>query len=173
MSTDITSTNNLLFLLAAAPLGLGCIIVSDDEGTATTVADTGAATSGTSTTDASGTDTTPPATSGGSSGGSTAGSEGSTGSADSTGADSTGGGSGSCADYGAVVVECGIPYAEYAEGYCDYNLAYEEMYSAECGAAYEDFIVCLSALSCADLEGVDRCPDQLAALLALGCPAVE
>lgn len=30
MTTTHSTTNDLLFLLAAAPLGLGCIIVSDD-----------------------------------------------------------------------------------------------------------------------------------------------
>jgi hypothetical protein len=178
MSIQDSTTNNLLFLLAAAPLGLGCIIVSDDTSD-TTGADTGnPPTTGNTTTEATmGTDTTPPVTSDGtgtSSGGSESpeSTDGSSG-PDSTGADSTGGSTVDCAAYGAHAVKCAAPYSEYSESYCNYALEYQVMYSAECGVGYEDYIACLTALSCEEFNGLDRCPDQLAALMALGCPTVE
>lgn len=180
MTMHPTHTNNLLFLLAAAPMGLGCIIVSDD-GDDTTGADTetnqttGEQTSGAT----AGTDTTPATGDGTGTGGTdtepTGGTE--TGVADSTatGADETtaGGGSPLCADYAALAGECMFPYAEYVEDTCNYNLAYLEAYSAECGMAYADFIGCLSALSCEEFGGDAPCMAELDAFLALGCPTAE
>lgn len=179
MSIQDSTTNNLLFLLAAAPLGLGCIIVSDDTGD-TTGADTGnPPTTGNATTEATmGTDTTPPVT-GDDTGTSSGGSEspestgGSTG-ADSTGADSTGGSGDACAAWGAAAIACEVPYSDYTEDNCNYNLTYLEGYSAECGAGFEELAACLAALECAAMTGtLGDCPDELAALMALGCPAVE
>ncbi len=172
MSTDLNTTNNLLFLLAAAPLGLGCIIVSDDTGE-TTVGGTSNPTTGTPTSgDTAGTDTNV-ATEGGT-GGSGGATDGSTGVADSTGSvDSTGGTVGACAAYGELAIECyGKEYGGSTEYYCGQSLDYYTGYSAECGAAYEDYIVCLSGLSCEELEAPERCPDELAAFLA-ACPTAE
>lgn len=168
------STANLLFLLAAAPLGMGCIIVSDDGTTSTTAADTGTATSGEQTTSATTTSASATASGTGEGSGGSGDTAGSTGVADSTGnADSTGGVAGDCAGYGANAIECMLPYADYVEDACNYNLAYQEMYSADCGTAYAAFISCLSALSCVELMGDAPCGTELDALLALGCPAVE
>jgi hypothetical protein len=180
MTIDQTTTNNLLFLLAAAPLGMGCIIVTDDVDD-TTGADTGnsGTTAGSATTDAS---TGPEPTSasgegtGGSSGG-TGGTDGtgsSSGAVDSTGnSDSTGGGAQVCADYGTTAITClGEKYGGYAEYNCNFNLDYYTNYAAACGAAYEDYIACLSALTCEEFMGVDRCPEELAAFMT-ACPTAE
>jgi hypothetical protein len=176
MTTTHTTTNNLMFLLAAAPLGMGCIIVTDDGDD--TVAETGNQTSNGDTTPAdtgTGTDTTPVTSSGSGSGSegpgdSTQGEESSTASVDST---SGGGEVGNCVDYAAAAVECGLPYSEYAESYCNYTLEYQLEYSAECGMAYEEYLACLTALSCEELMSASPCTTQLDALLELGCPAVE
>lgn len=180
MTTTNTTTHNLMFLLAAAPLGMGCIIVTDD--TDDTVADTGNQTSNGDTTTAAdtGTDSTPVTGEGtgtdtgtggtADSGESTRGESSSGGVDDST----TGGGAaGNCTDYAAHMVECAQPYSEYAETYCTYTLEYQLQTSAECGMAYEEYLACLTALSCEELGGDAPCMAQLDALLKLGCPAVE
>jgi hypothetical protein len=170
-------SSNLLFLLAAAPMGMGCIIVTDD-GDDTTGADTGNnQTTGNQTSDGTvGPDT-------GSATGDGTGTAGTmetgapeTGVVDSTateGEDTTGGGANVCADYAALAAECGLPYAKYIESYCNTTLEYLEAYSAECGMAYADFIGCLSVLSCAELGGDAPCTTELDAFLALGCPSAE
>lgn len=176
--TTTTTTNNLLFLLAAAPLGMGCIIVTDD--TDDTAAETGNQTSTGSTTAPAdtGTDSTPVTGEGtGTDTGGTADSGESTRGESSSGGvdDSTtgGGAAGNCTDYAAHMVECAQPYSEYAETYCTYTLEYQLQTSAECGMAYEEYLACLTALSCEELGGDAPCMAQLDALLKLGCPAVE
>lgn len=180
MTSTNTTTNNLLFLLAAAPLGMGCIIVTDD--TDDTAAETGNQTStGGSTAADTGTDSTP--ATGDDSGTGTGGTGGTADSGESTRGESssgavddstTGGGAvGSCADYAAHAIDCALPYSEYAETYCSYTLEYQLNYSAECGMAYEEYLACLTALSCEELGGDAPCMAQLDALLKLGCPAVE
>lgn len=175
MTTTHSTTHDLLFLLAAAPLGLGCIIVSDDtDDTAGDTANpqTSGQTTGSDTSEpATGTDTAPPVTSDDT--GSSGGSGSSSGGVDSTGADSTGATADTCTDYAAHAIECALPYSRYAEYNCNYQWMYLDAFSAECGAGYEDLLVCLTALPCEELMGVDPCPDQLAALLALGCPTIE
>ena len=181
MTTTHTKSNNLLFLLAAAPMGMGCIIVADDTDE-TTAADTGNQTSGQTTEALTETSSNPPP---GTDEGPTTGTgsfdestgTGSTGAdvtgPDSTGDETTGGGAAGCAAYGAAAIKCEVPYAEYVEISCGYALEYNEMYSAECGVAYEEYVACLSELSCEELTGEAPCMTQLDALLALGCPAVE
>lgn len=176
MSTNDTTTQNLLFLLAAAPLGLGCIIVTDDGND--TEAGTSSPTTGGPTTGATGTDTTPGTGEGTGEGDGTGGStaaEGSTGADSTGGADSTTGGvSGSaCADYGAHAVKCQVPYADYLSESCYYNLDYQEYTSDECGVAFLEYVACLSELSCEELMGDAPCQAELDALLAMGCPTVE
>jgi hypothetical protein len=175
MTTHHTHTNNLLFLLAAAPMGMGCIIVTDDGDDATGAGTSTNQTTGSQTSDGTATDTgmaTGQAT------GTSDPTEGSdTAVVDSTateGEDTTGGsGSNVCADYAALFEECRLSYGEYAEMYCNYTLAYLEEYSAECAMAYADFIGCLSALSCEEFEVGGRCGPALDAFLKLGCPSAE
>ncbi|MCX4245257.1 hypothetical protein [Paraliomyxa miuraensis] len=175
MSTNDTTTQNLLFLLAAAPLGLGCVIVTDD-GDDTQAGTTGSQTTGSQTTGE--TENTGPltseGTSEGSSGGST-GADGSTGVVDgSSGADSTGGVDPSaCVAFGDHSVKCMIPYADSTTDYCYYNLDYQGYTSEECAAAFLDYVACLSELPCEDLMGAMPCQTELDALLAMGCPTVE
>lgn len=177
MNTANTTTNNLLFLLAAAPLGMGCIIVTDD-GDDTTGADTGNQETGNQTTSATstGTDTTPPATDEGTDTGS-----GSSTAADTTegldtsdGADTTTGVLPSvCEEYAAHAIKCAIPYAEYFADSCYYNLDYQEYTSAACGSAFLDYVACLSTLPCKELMGAAPCDAELQQLIELGCPTVE
>lgn len=166
---------NLLLLLAAAPIGIGCVIVTDD-GDDTTGADTGTPQT-TSATDTGGsTDGTPVTSDGtGSSGGSSSESSGadSTGVADSTGADSTGGGVEVCPAYGAHAIKCEVPYSEYAADNCGIQQGYVEMYYPECSVLWEEFIACLSAADCADLIAFTACPDEMQALLDMSCPTIE
>ena len=164
-----TQSHNLMFLLAASPMGMACIIVSDDEGD-TTAADTANVTDGQTTEAATG-ETDTPVTEGTSSEGADSTSRG-----ESTEGDSTatgGGGVQECADYAALFVECMLPYGEYAEENCNYNLTYLETYSAECGTGYLTFISCLSALSCEEFASDAPCQTELDAFLALNCPTAE
>jgi hypothetical protein len=178
-TTNTTTTHDLLFLLAAAPLGLGCIIVTDD--TDDTAADTGNQTSTGSTSVAdTGTDSTPVTDEGTGTGTGTGGTadsgESTRGESSSGGVDdsTTGGGAaGNCADYGAHAIECALPYSEYAETNCDYYLEYNTSFSGECGTLYEEYLACLTALSCEELGGDAPCTAQFDALLELGCPASE
>lgn len=178
MTTTHSTTNDLLFLLAAAPLGLGCIIVSDDTddtaGETATPQTTGQTTGADTSDPATGTGTdTAPATSNVDTGDSgDSGTSGGTG-IDSTGADSTGATADACTDYATQAIACDLPYSRFAEYNCNYQWMYLDAYSADCGAGYEDLLACLTALPCEELMGVDPCPDQLAALLALGCPTIE
>jgi len=48
-----------------------------------------------------------------------------------------------------------------------------ETYYPECSVLWEEYIACLSALSCEELLGVMRCPDEEAALLDMSCPTIE
>lgn len=172
-TTHSNHHSNLLFLLAAAPMGMGCIIVADD-GDDTTGADTGQTSGATTGADTGTADSTPVTGEGSGSGGSgDSTSRGDSTGADSTGADSTGGGAGVCADYAGLATDCMLPYSEYIENNCNYNLAYLETYSAECAMGYADFIGCLSMLSCEELMSDAPCMTELDAFLALGCPTVE
>jgi hypothetical protein len=163
-----THSHNLMFLLAASPMGMGCVIVADD-GDDTTGADTANVTSG-QTTEAA-TDTGTPVTDEGT----TSGGADSTSRGESTDADSTATGGGNaqeCADYGAKAIECMLMYSEYAEDNCNYRLGYFEGYE-DCATTYLAFVGCLSALSCEDLESETACQTELDAFLALSCPTGE
>ena len=174
-----TTTHNLMFLLAAAPMGMACVIVTDDTED-TTGADTGNATTGGQTTEAdtAGTDTNPVTGEGtGSSGDTTRGETtavaDSTG-ADSTGADSTGGGSSAdCQAFGDHNVKCMVPYAEYSADSCTYSQMSVETYYPECAVLFDEYVACLTMLSCEELNGVGPCADEAAALAAMGCPTIE
>jgi hypothetical protein len=60
-----------------------------------------------------------------------------------------------CQGYSALVTECyGAEQGEAAYGYCLEYLAYiEQQYGPECVPLFEEFVVCLSALSCRELTG--------------------
>ena len=164
-----THSQNLMFLLAASPMGMGCIIVADDDGD-TTGADTANVTSG-QTTEAA-TDTGTPVTDEGTT---STGSVDSTSRGESTDGDSTATGGGNaqeCADYGAKAVECMLAYSEYAEDNCNYTLGYFVGYE-DCATAYLAFVGCLSALSCEELGSDTPCQTELDAFLALDCPTGE
>jgi hypothetical protein len=164
-----------LLLLAATPIGLGCIIVSDDTADTTGV-ETGNLTSGqTTTSGGTGTDTTPVTSDGtGTSGSSSESSESGSSGADSTGADSTGGGGAEvCPAYADHAVKCMLPYSEYTLDSCIYQQMSVETYYPECAVLWEEYIACLSGLSCEELMGVERCPDQEGALIAMACPTIE
>lgn len=144
-------------LLAAVP---GC--PADDKGTASDSATTNPGT--TSATEGPVTET---GTSGGTSGETPTGTD--SGSATDSGTGTTGtgttgepttGGTGTsttggadippvCKAYGAKIAECyGPRYAGMTEQYCAISLMAYEMYGADCVKAFEDFLACLSGLSC-------------------------
>ncbi|MCX4240852.1 hypothetical protein [Paraliomyxa miuraensis] len=158
MDTD-NRVQNLLFLLSAAPIGLGCVIVSDDT-------DTEAGTTATSSPTSTTADTETPTTGGATEVATSEMTSGSTASMDTTegpedttaGEESTsGGGSAGCEAYADLVAECYMDPAagEATLNYCIEQTAYYEAYGAECLAAFEDFTACLSALTCDELTGAD------------------
>jgi hypothetical protein len=165
MDTRDTRVQNLLFLLAAAPLGVGCVITGDDgdtEATPTTTTPTTDATAGetdptagTTVTPSDSTTMTPSDTTETPADSTTLPPEDTTEGPD----DTTTGGTvpASCAAYADLVTMC---YDEKAGAttamYCAETLAYYEMnYGAECVTAYEDYLACLSALTCKMLTGKD------------------
>lgn len=60
-----------------------------------------------------------------------------------------------CLAFGNKVAECYDEHmGEQAIGYCAEALAlYTEYYGPDCGVAFEDFVACLSSLSCEELTG--------------------
>jgi hypothetical protein len=158
MDTSDTRVSNLLFLLTAAPLGLGCIITSDD-------GDTDAATSTPATTNATTTGETddPPAETTVVPGDTTetpgTTSEELTSSTTETPADTTAGEdttTGSvevpeaCVTYGDQYLACIMDeeLTAAAIGYCAESLTMYEAYGPDCLAAAIDVYACLSALPC-------------------------
>lgn len=179
MDTRDTRFQNLLFLLSAAPIGLGCVIAGDD-------AETGVATENpttenpTSTTETAETDTpmttgmtgsTGPVADSGSSGpGVDTGSSG-------PGAETTTGGGvipESCSTYADLVTMCYDAKAgAAAASYCaDAFTNYEANYGAECVAAFEDWLACLSALTCEEFTGADPVCEEQATALETACAAM-
>ncbi len=173
MDTRDTRVQNLLFLLSAAPIGLGCVITGDDGDTdAATSAATTNATSGETDPTAATTPMTTAMTSSatGDSTGTPADSTGTP--ADSTGTppETTGGPvvPEICTTYGDQITECymdmraGAAAAEYC---AEVIAGYEAAYGAECVAAFEDFLACLSALTCDEFTGADPvCTEQSMAI---------
>jgi hypothetical protein len=157
MDTRDTRVQNLLFLLSAAPLGVACIIT--DDGTTDTEAATSTPTTGGGTTETPGTDTVVATDTGTSEGPVSTDDRGET---TETPADTTmtpedtttGGGDipPACASYGDAIEACFAGYGADAAASCaNYHATYTENYGAECVAAYEDFLACLSALTCEEL----------------------
>lgn len=181
MDTRDTRFQNLLFLLSAAPIALGCVITGDDTDTegATenpTSGNVTGSTTGTAETDTPMTtgmtgSTGPVADTGSSGPGVDTGSSG-------PGAETTTGGGvipESCSTYADLVTMCydaeaGASAATYcAEAFA----AYEASYGAECVAAFEDWLACLSALTCEEFTGADPvCADQATAL-ETACAAAQ
>ncbi len=167
---DINS-QNLLFLLSAAPLSLGCIITSGDD-TATSITDTngvmtGSGTGMTSGMTGSGTGMPTGMTSGMSSGmadGS------STASVDTTSAD-TDEPVTYCEVYAALYGECyGDNYIPDVVADCDaYTDELYTMFGEKCVTLFEDLLACLNGLTCDELALGEACIDEDAALEA-ACP---
>jgi hypothetical protein len=68
-----------------------------------------------------------------------------------------------CQAYSVLITECYDPETgEAAFGYCADYLEYLEQYMPECVPAFEDFMVCISALSCRELQnGGQDCEMEL------------
>jgi hypothetical protein len=172
MDTRDTRFQNLLFLLSAAPIGLGCVIAGDDAetGVATENPTTENPTAGT--TETAETDT--PMTTGMTGSTGPVADTGSTGPGADTstgpGAETTTGGvevPPACATYADLVTMCYDAEAGAgAASYCaDAFANYEANYGAECVAAFEDWLACLSALTCEEFTGAEPvCADQSGAL---------
>jgi hypothetical protein len=173
MDTRDTRFQNLIFLLSAAPIGMGCIITGADD-----VADTEAATSTPTTNDpTAGTtatqDTDTPMTEGMTS---------STGpgvdSSTGPGVDSSTGGTTdgieippACATYGDAVTLCYDEDAGAAAAqYCAEEIAlFEKYYGADCVTAYEEWLACLSALTCDEFMGKEPVCEPETAALEMNC----
>jgi len=176
---DNTNTQNLMFLLVAAPMGIGCVIVTDDTDDTTGV-DTGNVTTGQTTeADTAGTDTpvTGEGTATDDSADSTSRGEESTAGTDSTGVDSTtgGGGAADCQAFGDHEAKCMVPYSEYAADYCtNTQMIIADYYpDTDCAVLFDEYVVCLTMLACEELNGDSPCPDEAAALADMGCPTLE
>ena len=163
MDTRDTRVHNLLFLLSAAPLGVGCVITGgDDTDTAaettpnptddtTAGAETPATDTGPGVTDDGVTDDTTTMTPADETT-VTAGDE------TITAGDETATTGGvevppACASYGDAIALCYDDKAGAAAAqYCAEEIAAFEMYyGAECVTAYEEWLACLSALTCKEL----------------------
>jgi hypothetical protein len=75
-----------------------------------------------------------------------------------------------CKSYGAKIAECyNARYGAMTEQYCAMALMAYEAYGADCVKAYEDFLACLSALSCAEFTGPDPVCEAEAMKLEPAC----
>lgn len=165
---------NLMFLLSAAPLSVGCVIVTDD--TDTDAASTGEQQTSGSTEQTSG--TTEQATSDGSGTGNDSTATGNDSTA-GTGNDTTAGGTetggeGICSTYGDFVADCQMSeeYGLEARDLCNYlSGEYYNLGGADCQAAYEEFVVCLSSLTCDEFNGKDPVCEAEDAAIDAACPA--
>jgi hypothetical protein len=178
MDTRDTRFQNLLFLLSAAPIGMACVINGGDD------TDTEAATETPTTNNTTGESTATPDTD------PTPMTEGMTGST-GPGVDSSSGpgvdsstGPGMmtttggielppiCVTYADAVTLCYDDQAGAAAGeYCAETLVYYEMnYGAECVTAFEEWLACLSALTCEEFMGEEACPAE-GMMLEMACAA--
>ena len=168
MNSD-TRVQNLLFLLAAAPLATsGCLLDGDENSDSDTdtnasgANDTECASEGPHTTDTPQTDGEDGTSSDGSDTDASATSE------DGT----TGDGLGPCGTYGELVGYCyddadqGTAAAEYC-----YELyqAYYDAYGGGCQAAFVDYLACLSALDCETFTGPDPSCEKEFAVIEATC----
>ena len=184
MDTRDTRVQNLFFLLSAAPLGVGCVIADDGEtdtavttvNPPTTEGDTEAATTtstGTPSTESVGETTVGPvSTDDRGETETTVTPEDTTMTPDDTtaGIDIPP----ACQTYGEAIEACFAGYGEYAATSCaNYHAMYTESYGAECIAAFEEWLACLSGLSCEDLgmEEPEACAKQTMARDTACAPA--
>ncbi|MEX1367589.1 MAG: hypothetical protein AB1Z98_30955 [Nannocystaceae bacterium] len=177
MDTSDTRLQNLLFLLTAAPVGLGCIIVSDDTSSDTEAATEGPVTSGATeqTSGATDADTDTPATTAATEATTddpTEGNDTTEGMDTTAGGSDTEGGSAICVTYGDFVTDCvdensGVE----AEAYCETLLVeYYNVGGEPCVVALEDFLACLSGLTCEEFNGVDPVCEAENAAIDAACP---
>ena len=76
-----------------------------------------------------------------------------------------------CQGYAALVMECYGSYGEEAYGYCLEYVAYMEMLGGDCPALFEDYLVCISALTCQQLMmGTTEECEAIFMQLQLQCP---
>jgi hypothetical protein len=147
-----TVTKNLMFLLAAAPIATGCVVVSDDTANDETTGDgDGDPTTG----DGDGDPTT-----GDGDGDPTTG--------DGDGDPTTGDGDGGCNLYAMKLVECygSLSYAEVLEE-CHESLELAGGGGALCVLAFEEYLVCLSELDCSEfVDPTEACKDETEAIEA-------
>lgn len=178
MDTRDIRFQNLLFLLSAAPIGMGCVITGGDDTDTEAATETPTTNNDTTagTTDGADTDPTPM----------TEGMTGSTGPVadtgssgpgvdSSTGVEPTTGGielPPACVTYADAITLCYDEKAGASAGqYCAETFAYYEMnYGEECVTAFEDWLACLSALTCKELMGKEVCMEQGMAL-EMACAA--
>ena len=150
MDTRDTRVQNLLFLLMAAPLATGACIITD--GDDDTDGDDSNNQTSSNETDA---ETDTPATDGES--------EGETDSPPDA-----------CVQYSDLITECynekeGMAILDYCGEYIQYLY---DTYGEGCVTAYEDYLACLSGLTCEMLMGPDPvCEDEEAALGEACVPA--
>jgi hypothetical protein len=181
MDTRDTRVSNLLFLLTAAPLGVACVIT--DDGDTDTIADTSTnptTTNGTTAGETEGataesTVTPPGETTETPSETTETPSETTEGPGDTT-AGSTDGGElpPICTTYGDQITECYMDEKAGASAamYCGEVIAgYEKAYGAECVTAFEEFLACLSALTCEEFTGADPVCEEQNMALETACAA--
>lgn len=166
MNKTDTRIQNLMFLLSAAPIAVGCVIVTDD--TDTDAATEGPNTSG-ATEQATSADTeqaTGVATEGmdgtateGMDGTATEGVDGTATEGNTTGGDFAQ----VCLDYHDQIELCdgSEELADEGLAYCEDLLDEYYMYGADCQAAFESFLACLNALDCDQITEVDETPPDM------------
>ncbi|MCA9637243.1 MAG: hypothetical protein KC420_14550 [Myxococcales bacterium] len=155
---------SLAFLLSLGGVPIACVGDDSSSGSDSATTTGGTTTGGTATT--SGTTSAGTATDGSGSGtasGSTTGStSGTSGSTSGTTTSETTGGSTTgeppsplCIGYANKYVECYMNPRYYDPGiaYCEEGLAYYATIGADCLAAFEEYVACLSALDCDDFMG--------------------
>lgn len=180
MDTKDTRVQNLLFLLSAAPIALGCVVTSDDTDTdAATTSPTTSPTTGETDPTGATNPTTDAMTTSQTSGTTEGPSDTTEAPADTTEgpADTTTGGveiPEVCVGYGEQVGVCymdkesGIAAAEYC---VELIQGYYDAYGAECVTAFEEFLACLSALTCEEFTGADPVCDAESMALDTACAA--
>lgn len=175
MDTRDTRFQNLLFLLSAAPIGMGCVITGDDTGETEAATANPATTNDPQTGTTGGADTDDPPATGGMTGSTGPGVDsGSSGpGVDSETGVTTGGTElpPACVTYAEAVTLCYDEKAGAAAGqYCAETIAYYEMmYGAECVTAFEDWLACLSALTCEEFTGKDPVCEEQSMALGTAC----
>ena len=159
----LDTNQNLLFLLSLAPVSFGCVITSDDDDT-----DGNNSTDGGQTTMMTDDDDDDDDTTAGDDDDddddTTAGDDDDDDDTTAGTGDTTAGVEDPCVGYGDIVTECysekeGITAYEYCVEYVADMIA---PVGKECVAAYEDYLACLTALSCEEFMMKDVCLKEIA-----------